>query len=153
MDVTVELKRKRGEIFDRLVEVRETQASLEAQMIALDQVIAIYEPSYAPAGSVTGTKIRNKRQKSPDTIEIDTLLGSIEPTSAVLEILREASTPLTTADCAVRLLQRLGIDKGDPRTGRVATRLSATLDQLMKKSRVRHAGKFDGTRNLWEIAA
>jgi hypothetical protein len=41
MDVTVELKRKRGEILDRLVEIREAQANLEAQMEALDQVIAI----------------------------------------------------------------------------------------------------------------
>ena len=109
--------------------------------------------TYEPSGTIARHKTRKKREKAPEIIEIDTLLGSIEPTSAVLEILREAATPLTTADCAVRMLQRLGIDKGDPRTGRVATRMSATLDQLMKKRRVRHAGKFDGTRNLWEIAA
>ena len=66
MDVTVELKRRRGEILDRLVEIREAQANLEAQMGALDQVIAIYEPGYVPAGSMTGSKIRKKHQKSPD---------------------------------------------------------------------------------------
>lgn len=153
MDVTAELKRKRHEIFDKLVEIRETQAKLEAQIGALDQVIAIYEPSYGTADALAGHKTRKKRHKSPDTLEIDTLLGSIEPTNAVLDILREAAVPLTSADCAAKLLQRLGIDEGDPRTGRVATRLSTTLDQLMKKRRVRHAGKFDGTRNLWEIAA
>ena len=153
MDVTVELKRKKFEILDTLVEIRKAQANLEAQMSALDQVIAIYEPGYVPAGSVTGPKIRNKRQKSPETVEIDTLLRSIEPTNAVLEILREAAAPLTTADCAVRLLQKLGIDQGDARTDRVATRLSSTLDQLMKKGRVRHAGMFDSKRYLWEIAA
>lgn len=153
MDVTVELKRKRGEILDGLVKLRATLTNLEAQIGALDQVIAIYEPDYEPTGAVAGQKARKQRQKSPQAIEIDALMSSIEPTSAVLEILREAAKPLTTADCAVRLMQKLGIAKGDPRTGRVATRLSATLDQLMKKRRVRHAGKFDGTRNLWEIAA
>ncbi len=153
MDITEELKRKRGEIFDRLVEIREAQANLETQMGALDQVIAIYEPGYMPVGSMTSSKIRRKHQKSAEIIEIDTLLRSIEPTNAVLEILREAAAPLTTADCAVRLLQKLGIEHGDARTGRVATRLSSTLDQLMKKGRVQHAGKFDGKRYLWEIAA
>jgi hypothetical protein len=128
MEVTAELKRKRGEILDSLVEIRETQARLEAQMGALDQVISIYDPDYQPARALMAQKAR-KRQKAPETIEIDTLLGSIEPTSVVLEILREAAEPLTTADCAVRLLQRLGIDEGDPRTGRVATRLSTTLDR------------------------
>jgi len=153
MDVTVELKRKRGEVLDRMVELRETLTNLEAQMGALDQVIAIYEPEYEPAGAEKGHKTRRKRQKAPETIEIDKLLGSIEPTNAILEILREAAAPLTTADCAVRLMQKLGIGKGDPRTGRVATRLSSTLDQLMKRRRVRHAGMFDGKRYLWEIAA
>jgi hypothetical protein len=153
MDVTVELKRKRGEILDRLVEIREMQASLETQMRAVDQVIAIYEPDYEPASAVARHKTRKKRQKAPETIEIDTLLGSIEPTNAVLEILREAAAPLTTADCAVRLMQKLGIAEGDPRTSRVATRLSVTLDRLMKKRRVRQAGKYDGRRYLWEIAA
>ena len=126
MDITGELKRKRGEILDKLVEIRETQANLEAQMAALDQVITIYEPEYEPTGAVTGHKTRRKRQKALETIEIDTLLGSIEPTNAVLEILREAEAPLTTADCAVRLMQKLGIDEGDPRTSRLATRLSLT---------------------------
>lgn len=153
MDVTAELKRKRHEIFDKLVEIRETQAKLEAQMGALDQVIAIDEPSYGPAGALARHQTRKKRHKSPDTLEIDALLGSIEPTNAILDILREATVPLTSADCAAKLLQKLGIDEGDPRTGRVATRLSATLDQLMKNSRVRQAGKFDGARHLWEIAA
>lgn len=153
MDVTAELKRKRSEILDRLVELRAMLTNLEAQIGALDQVIAIYEPHYEPIDPVAGQKTRKERQKSPQAIEIDTLMSRIEPTAAVLEVLREAVTPLTTSDCAVRLMQKLGIAEGDPRTGRVATRLSATLDQLMKKRRVRHAGKFEGTRNLWEIAA
>jgi hypothetical protein len=62
----------------------------------------------------------------------------MEPTNAVLEILREAAVPLTTADCAVRLMQKRGIDDGDPRT--------SPLNRLMKKRRVRHAGMFDGRR-------
>lgn len=85
-------------------------------------------------------------------IEVDTLLSGIEPTNAVLEILREAAEQLTTADCTVRLMQKLGIGEGDPRTGRVATRLSSTRDQLIKKRRVRYAGMVDGKRYFWEIA-
>ena len=122
-------------------------------MGALDQVIAIYEPDYEPGGAIAERKTRKKRRKAPATIEIDTLLSGVEPMVAVLEILREAAMPLTTADCAARLMQKLGIDDGDPRTSGVATRLSVTLDRLMKKRRVRHAGMFDGRRYLWEIAA
>jgi hypothetical protein len=121
MEVRIELRNKRNEIFDRLIEIRKAQADLEAQIGALDQVIAIYEPNYVPARALIGHKARNKRQKAPETIEIDVLLGSIEPTNAVLEILREAAAPLSTAECAVRLMQKLGIGGGDPRTGRVAT--------------------------------
>ena len=51
-----------------MVELRETLTILEAQMGALDQVIAIYDPEYEPAGAAKAHKTRRKRQKAPETI-------------------------------------------------------------------------------------
>ncbi len=50
-------------------------------MGALDQVITIYDSSYVSTDAESGLIIRKERQKSRDTIEIDTQLGRIEPTS------------------------------------------------------------------------
>ena len=56
MEVRIELRNKRNDIFDRLIEIRKAQADLEAQIGALDQVIAIYEPNYVPARALIGHK-------------------------------------------------------------------------------------------------
>lgn len=70
-----------------------------------------------------------------------------------LEILRTASRPMSTAECAQEFATRHGLKADDPRVTVIGNRLSSILDALQKAGRVRHAGLIDGHRRQWEIAA
>jgi hypothetical protein len=52
------------------------------------------------------------------------LLSNVNKRHAVLEILRDAGPPLSTAEGAARFAGRLGLDEGYPRLGQIANRLS-----------------------------
>ncbi|MGO4569827.1 hypothetical protein AB4Z52_33535 [Rhizobium sp. 2YAF20] len=147
--VADELKRKRAEIDTKIEELRAQIVSLERQQAAFDVVIHAYEPEYAPAGTPRATT-RRKRQGVDAVSE---LLKDIDRRGFVLRTLREAGRPITTAECAQAFARETGLAEDDARLGQVANRLSQTLDQLAKTNRVRRAGKADGYRYLWEVAA
>ena len=81
------------------------------------------------------------------------MLKDIDRRGFVLRTRREAGRPITTAECAQAFARETGLAEDDARLGQVANRFSQTLDQLAKADRVRRAGKADGYRYLWEVAA
>jgi hypothetical protein len=147
--VADELKRKRAEIGAKIEEMRSQIVSMERQQAAFDVVIQHYEPEYSPVG-VPRPTARSKRQ---GVDEVSELLKNIDRRSFVLRTLREAGRPITTAECAQAFARENGLTEDDARLGQVANRFSQTLDQLSKADRVRRAGKADGYRYLWEVAA
>lgn len=147
--VADELKRKRAEIGIKIEELRAQIVSMERQQAAFDMVIRTYEPDDSPVGTPRAAT-RRKRQ---GVDEVSELLKHIDRRGFVLRTLREAGRPITTAECAQAFARETGLAEDDARLGQVANRFSQTLDQLAKADRVRRAGKADGYRYLWEVAA
>jgi hypothetical protein len=147
--VADELKRKRAEIGIKIAELRGQIVPLERQQAASDVVIQAYEPEYSPAGTPRPAT-RRKRQGVDEVLE---LLKDIDRRGFVLRTLREAGHPITTAECAQAFARETGLADDDARLGQIGNRFSQTLDQLARANRVRRAGKADGYRYLWEVAA
>ena len=148
MRVDEELKRKRAELLGEAEGLAARIEAINAQVSAIDQVIAIYDPAYALERSAAA---RPRRAK--DTRPLPPELGRINKSEAILEVLREASRPLSTADCTCKIAERHGVAANDPALPLFVTHVSAALNSLMKRSRVRQAGTVDGRKHLWEIAA
>jgi hypothetical protein len=138
VSVVQELKAKKTEFEDRLNAIRAEAADLTAKMAALDAVIQIYEPDTAVAKPV--------RRPKPS------LLAKINKRQALLEILRQAAAPQSTADCAAALAHSSAEALSGKDMTRLASSVSAALDTLAKQGRVRRVEMIDGHRWLWEIA-
>ncbi len=149
MGIADELKTKRAEIGERIEAIRKEIAELERQQAALDAVITIYEPDHAASASRSR---RAGRKANPNGVLAD-IFNGIDRRSFVLRTLREAGRPITTSDCALALAKQVGLSSDDGRLGQIGNKVSQVLDQLAKANRVRRAGKVDGHRHLWEIAA
>lgn len=147
--VADELKQKRAEIGTKIEELRAQIVSMERQQAAFDVVIQAYDPGYSPVGTPRAAT-RRKRQ---GVDEVSELLKDIDRRGFVLRTLREAGRSITTAECAKAFARETGLAEDDARLGQIANRFSQTLDQLAKADRVRRAGKADGYRYLWEVAA
>ncbi len=152
MNLADELKRKRAELKERLQELTREQVEVQAQIGALDRVIGIYDPGYAPSDAPP-PRGRPRKDDNMSVAEVKTLMKGLNKRQAVLEILREAREPLTTADCAAKLAAQIGLAVSHAQVSYIANKVSAVLDQLANNDRVRHAGMVDGRRYLWEIAA
>jgi hypothetical protein len=74
-------------------------------------------------------------------------------TEALLEVLREASTPKTTAECTTLILEREGVSLDEAALSVFTTHVSASLNGLVKRGRVRHAGSAGRNRHAWMIDA
>lgn len=148
MRVDEELKRKRAELLDEVEELKAKIQAIDGQVSAIDQVIAIYDPAYAPQGSAA---TKPQRPRAPKQLPPE--FARINKNEAILEVLREAEHPLSTADCTFRIVERNGADADDPSMPRFLTQVSATLIALTKRGRVRQAGTIDSRKHLWEIAA
>jgi hypothetical protein len=79
------------------------------QVSASDQVIAIYDPTYALERAAAA---KPRRAKDPRPLPPD--LGRINKSEAIIEVLREAGGPLSTADCTCRIAERHGVAANDP---------------------------------------
>lgn len=76
----------------------------------------------------------------------------LNKTMAILEVLREAGEPLSSADCASRPAGKNGVAADDPALPHLVTHVSAGLNSLLKRNRVRQVGTVDGRKHLWEKA-
>lgn len=148
MKVDEELKRKRAELLGEVEELTARIRVINGHVLAIDQVIAIYDPAYEAQRPAAPKPPRPRVAK-----QLPPEFSKINKNEAVLEVLREAERPLSTADCATRIAERNGADADDPSMPRFLTQVSATLIALTKRGRVRQAGTIDGRKHLWEIAA
>lgn len=60
--------------------------------------------------------------------------------------------PLSSSDCTSRIAAKYGVAADNPALPRFVTHVSAGLNSLVKRKRVRQVGTVDGRKNLWEIA-
>ena len=147
MQVGDTLRTKRTELKGRLAAIVAEAAEIQAQVVAIDRVIAIYEPEYVPDADAPLALPRPVRKRQPR----QRVLPEANKRQAVLEVLRDAARPMKTGECAAKVGERHGIAGDD--LGQLSNHLSATLDALVKSGRIRQAGTVDGRRHLWEIAA
>ncbi|ANY83605.1 hypothetical protein BB934_35710 (plasmid) [Microvirga ossetica] len=148
MSVEEELKRKRAELLGEVDELVLRIETLKKQIYAIDQVIAIYDPAHAQSPT---SKMGYKQARQ--AIPLPPELKQLNKTQAILEALREAGEPLSSADCTSRIAAKHGVAADDPALARFVTHVSAGLNSLVKRKRVRHVGTVDGRKKLWEIAA
>ena len=148
MSIEGELKRKRAELLGEVEELVLRIETIKKQVSAIDQVIAIYDPAHAQHLSS-----RMGHKQSRQAIPIPPALKRLNKTEAILEALREAGEPLSSADCTNRIAAKHRVAPDDPGLPRFVTHVSAGLNSLVKRKRVRQVGTVNGRKNLWEIAA
>jgi hypothetical protein len=141
-----ELKGKRTAIEAEILEAEARIKVLREDMAAIDRVIRVYDPSQAPVVP------RSKRTRAVSASLPETL-ATTNKTAAILEVLREAGRPLSTAECINTIADRHRIDLDHATHDKFTTHVSASLSSPVKRGRVRHAGTTEGNKRLWEIAA
>jgi hypothetical protein len=141
-----ELKGKRTAIEVEVLEAEARIKALREDMAAIDRVIRIYDPSQAPA------EVRPKRKRAVSAT-LPEALAKTNKTAAILDVLREAGRPLTTAECIDIIVDRHQVELDPATQDKFTTQVSASLSSLVKRGRVRHAGTMEGNKRLWEIAA
>lgn len=139
MRVEEELKRKRAELLDEADQLPHRIEAIKKQVSAIDQVIAIYNPAHtAPLAA------RAERKRSGQEVPIPVELTTLNKTAAILEVLNEAREPLSSADGTRRIAAEHGIVADGPVLPRLVIHVSASLNSLMKRNRVRQVGTLDG---------
>lgn len=146
MRIEEELKRKRAELRDEVEQLVLRIEVINKQVSAIDQVIAIYDPAHKPSSAALP-----RRKQARQEVPLPDVLVRLNKSAAILEVLREAGEPLSSADCTNRIVEKQGIVLDDPALPRFVTHVSAGLSSLVKRKRVRQVGTLDGHRNLWEI--
>jgi hypothetical protein len=151
VEVVDELKAKLVEIDSRMEELRREIVVLEAQKSAFETVIRVYDPSFeldAPP-----SKARRASSRETGNGRVTELLKGRNNRHIVLDILRRAEHPTTTAEIAEKFANEADIGSEAARLESALTsRFSATLNGLVKQGLVRQAGTADGRRHLWEIS-
>ncbi|WP_230533213.1 hypothetical protein [Microvirga roseola] len=147
MGIAEELKRKRTELIGEMEQLALRIETIKKQVAAIDQVIAIYDPAHRDSSAARANQ-KLARQEAP----LPAALVKLNKSAAILEVLREAGEPLSSADCTNRIVAKHGVAADDPALPRFVTHISAGLSSLVKRERVRQVGTVDGRKNLWEIA-
>ncbi|WP_431323171.1 hypothetical protein [Rhizobium sp. YTU87027] len=150
VEVVDELKAKLAEIDRKMEELRREIVVLEAQKSAFETVIRVYDPSFALAAPPSKARASSRETASGRVTE---LLKGRNNRHIVLDILRRAERPTTTAEIAERFANEADLGSEAARLESALTsRFSATLNGLVKQGLVRQAGTADGRRHLWEIS-
>lgn len=141
-----ELKSKREALRFEVKEAEARMKVLAADIAAIERVIRVYDPSYVPDAA-------KKASRRREHVQMPERLVQMNKTEALLEVLREASTPQTTAECTTLILEREGVSLDEAALSVFTTRVSASLNGLAKRGRVRHAGSAGRNRHTWMIDA
>lgn len=151
VEVVDELKAKLVEIDGRMEELRREIAVLEAQKSAFETVIRVYDPSFEMAAPPS--KVRRASSRETASSRVTELLKGRNNRQIVLDILRRADRPTTTAEIAEQFANEAELGSESARLESALTsRFSATLNGLVKQGLVRQAGTQDGRRHVWEIS-
>ncbi|MGO6842473.1 hypothetical protein ELH67_09460 [Rhizobium ruizarguesonis] len=151
VEVVDELKAKLGKIDAKMEELRREIVVLEAQKFAFETVIRVYDPSFELAAPPS--KVRRASPRETASGRVTELLKGRNHRHIVLDILRRAERPTTTAEIAERFANEADLGSQAARLESALTsRFSATLNGLVKQGLVRQAGTADGRRHLWEIS-
>ena len=92
-DLHGDLLAMRRELIDKRRELKNKLTQLAKDITALDRVLAMRDPAYRPEAAVAN---------SPRMGKLPYAHGEL--TTAALEVLREASQPMTVAECAQAML-------------------------------------------------
>ena len=142
-DTEAELLDRRKAMLARKRELKIEMKSLEKDLVALDHVLRMLNPSLSCL----------QPEAKPRRKLVGGLFGQGEVTNGILEALREFDRPATSIECASVLATSKGIPEGDIRLNEITSRVSAILNDLTRRGRVRRAGgNGEGRTNLWEIA-
>lgn len=95
------LKSKREALHFEMEEAEARMKVLAADIAAIERVIRVYDPSYVPDAA-------KKASRRREHVPMPERLAQMNKTEALLEVLREASTPQTTAECTTLILEREG---------------------------------------------
>ena len=112
------------------------------QVSAIDQVIAIQDPEHTALLAGMADRKRTRQE-----VPLPITLVQLNKTAGILEVLREAGEPLSSADCTNRIATKQGIAPDDPALPRFVTHVSAGLNSLMKRTGVRQVGTVDGRKH------
>ncbi|WP_119461845.1 hypothetical protein [Rhodospirillaceae bacterium SYSU D60014] len=134
-----ELLERRAALAARQEEIKLEIVEIDENLIALDRVLVLLDPSYRPSAPA------KRRTKT-----IERYFGRGELSDATLAIPRDAKEPLTVADCAAAIVRAKALP--DDTLGRVKANVAATLTTLVKRDRVRRLHNGDGHTVHWEIA-
>lgn len=147
--VVGELRAKLAELDARLEAIRAEAAVLEAQKLAFETVIRIFDPS-SGASSIEQPK---KMDRSTPGRRVTDLLKGRNVRRGVLELLRDTEEPILASQLSEKYLVREGIeDQADGIAPNLAGRFSGLLERMEQSGLVRSSGAPDGRRRLWEIA-
>lgn len=151
LEIVDELKAKFVEIDGKMQELRREIVVLEAQKSAFETVIRVYDPSFAIAAPPS--KARRAASRETASGRVTELLKGKNNRHIVLDILRRAERPTTTAEIADKFANESDLgSEGERLESALTSRFSATLSGLVKQGLVRQVGTADGRRHLWEIS-
>lgn len=152
VDVVDGLKAKLAEINSKIEELQRELVVLDDQKVAFETVIKVYDPSFEMAAPPS--KARRASSRETASGRFTELLKGRNNRHIVLDILRRAERPTTTAEIADKFASESDLGSERERLESALTsRFSATLNGLVKQGLVRQAGTAeDGRRHLWEIS-
>lgn len=152
VDVVDGLKAKLAEINSKMEELRRGIVVLDDQRVAFETVIKVFEPSFE--STVPPSKGRRASSRETASGRVTELLKGRNNRHTVLDILRRAGRPITTAEIADKFANESNLgSEGGRLESALISRFSATLNGLVKQGLVRQAGTAeDGRRHFWEIS-
>ncbi len=138
--VVAALAKRRAELSGEADALRTRLAGLIADIGHIDAVIRQIDPSYDLA------RIRPRRPRAAETARLG------DRSRALLDMLREAGEPLSTAELVQRLMEQQKQDTGDRRlVTLLVKRIGTTLTRQERRGAVR-AIREEGRVTLWEVA-
>ena len=135
------LARRRAELAGEIEATHARLRKLVADIEHLDAAILQFDPNYELES------IRPRAFRPPKD-----WAKRGDMTRIVLDILRQASEPLTTRDIAFELLTQRALDRDDKRLLRLMTKRVGVALRLQREKGVVRSEEGPGQFGLWEIA-
>ncbi|WP_186163212.1 hypothetical protein [Burkholderia gladioli] len=130
---------KRAEIAGRIVSLKNEISQLQANLLALDNAIKVFDPDF----EIQGIKARAPRTRNQ-------YFEHGELQRLVLDTLRKTTTALTNQEIAERLMEQKNIEATAANIKLVQKTMSNTVSRLEKQKRVKRSLGRDELR--WKLA-